>query len=82
MCCTNHYAAVQLHRTMALNGCSLLVKLHADLLSRHASPLEVYVLWRSTKGVKVLRPTRFVIDATENSRGGVAAEVRGSQTGL
>ena len=53
MCCTNHYAAVQLHRTMALNGCTLLVKLHADLLSRHASPLEVYVLWRSTKEVKI-----------------------------
>ena len=27
----------------------ILAELHGDLFSRHASPLEVYVLWRSTK---------------------------------
>ena len=61
----------------------ILAKLHADLFSRHASPLVVYVfLWRSTKEVKMVCPTRFVADATENSKeGGVAAEVSSSQTG-
>ena len=58
-------------------------ELHADLFSRHASPLEVYVLWRSTKEVKMLSPTRFVADATENGEeGGVAAEVCSSHSGL
>ena len=28
------------------SGCSRLPELHADLLSRHASPLQAYVLWR------------------------------------
>ena len=56
-----------------------LAELHSDLFSRHSSPLEVYVLWRSTKEVKTLCPTRFVVDATENiEEGGVAAEVCGS----
>ena len=37
-------------------------------------------LWRSTKEVKVLCPTTFVVDATENSKkGGEAAEVCSSQ---
>ena len=58
-------------------------ELHADLFSRHASPLEVWVLWQSTKEVKMLCPTKFVVDATENSKeGGVAADVCSSQTGL
>ena len=48
-------------------------------------------LWRLTKEVKMLcptrffvdAPTRFVVDATENSEEeGVAAEVYSSQTGL
>ena len=40
-------------------------------------------LWRSTKEVKMLCPTRFVVDATENSKkGGVAAKGCSSQTGL
>ena len=40
-------------------------------------------LWRSTKEVKMLCPTRFVVDATENSKEGVVvAEVCSSQTGL
>ena len=61
----------------------VLVELHGDLFSRHASPLEVYVLWRSTKDVNMLCPARFVVDATENSKeGGVAAEVCSSQTRL
>ena len=38
-----------------------LTELHADLFSRHATPLEVYVLWRSTKEVKMLCLTRFVV---------------------
>ena len=59
----------------------LLPELHADLFSRHASPLEVCGLWRSTKEVKRLCPTSF--DATENSKeGGVVADVYSSQTGL
>ena len=58
-----------------------LVELNADLFSRHASPLEVCVF--STKEVKMLRPTRFVVDKTESSKErGVAAEVCSSQTGL
>ena len=53
------------------------------LFSRHASPLQVYVLWRSTIEVKMFSPTRYVVDATENSKeGGVAAEVCNSQTGV
>ena len=45
--------------------------------------LKLMFLWRSTKEVKMLCPTRFVVDATENSiEGGVAAEVCNSQTGL
>ena len=60
-----------------------LAELHGDLSSRHASLLEVCVLWRSTKEVNMLCPTRFVVDATENSKeGGVVAEVYSSQTGL
>ena len=59
----------------------VLAELHVDLFSRHASPLEVYVLCRSTKEVNMLCPTRLVVDATENSKeGGVAAEVGSSQT--
>ena len=38
-------------------------------------------LWRSMKEVKMLRPTRFVIDPTENSEEDVAAEMCSSQTG-
>ena len=34
------------------------------------------------KEVKMLCQTRFVVDATENSKGGVAAKVCSSQTGL
>ena len=45
----------------------MLPELHADLFSRHSSPLEAYVLWRSTKYVNMLCPTSFVVDATENS---------------
>ena len=62
---------------------SWLPELHADLLSRHASPLEFCILWRSTKEVNMFCSTRFVVDATENSKeGGVAADVCSSQTGL
>ena len=65
---------------LAHNG---LPELYANLFSRHASPSQVCVLWRSTKEVKMLGPTRFVVDATENSKeGGVAAKVCRSQTGL
>ena len=47
------------------------------------SPLEVCVLWRSTKEVKLLCQTRFAFDAMENSKeGGVPAEVCSSQAGL
>ena len=54
----------------------LMPELHAGLFSCDASPVEVYVLWRSTKEVKVLWPTRFVVDGTENNKeGGVTAEV-------
>ena len=49
-----------------LIGISIFAELQADLFSRHASPLEVCVLWRSTKE-KMLYPTIFVVDATENS---------------
>ena len=56
-----------------------LPEVRADLFSRHASRLDVYVLWRSTEEEviqKMLCPTRFVVDATKNSKGGgVAAEV-------
>ena len=39
-------------------------------------------LWRSTKGVKMLCPTRFFVNATENSEGGgVAAEVAAPRPG-
>ena len=37
---------------------------------------------RSTKEGKMLCPTIFVADATENSKEGVAAEVCSSQIGL
>ena len=38
-------------------------------------------MWRSTIEVKRFRPTRFVVDATENSKeGGVAADISSSQT--
>ena len=54
----------------------LMPELHAGLFSCDASPVEVYVLWRSTKEVKVSWPTRFVVDGTENNKeGGVTAEV-------
>ena len=46
-------------------GYRKLAELHADLFRRHASPLEDCVLWRSTTEVKMLCPTRFVVDATE-----------------
>ena len=40
-------------------------------------------MWWSTKQVKMLCPTRFVVETTQNRKGGgVAAEVRSSQTGL
>ena len=55
---------------------SLLPELHTELFCRHASSLEVYVLWRSTNEVNVLYPTRVVSETTENRKdGGVAAEV-------
>ena len=62
----------------------VLPELHTYLFSRHASPLEVYVFVAiDAAEVKMLRPTRFVVDATENSNeGGVAAEMCSSQTGL
>ena len=60
-----------------------LPELHGDLFSHHASPLEANVLWRSTKEVDILCPTRFVVDETENSQQGVVvAEVCSFQTGL
>ena len=63
-----------------------MAEVHADLFSRHASPFEVYVfvvVGDRAKKVEMFCPTRFVVDATENSKkGGVAAEVCSSQTGL
>ena len=61
--------------------CSV-AEFHGDLFSRHASPSEGWVFWHSTKEVKMLCPTRFVVETTENRTGGVAAEVCSSQTGL
>ena len=46
----------------------ILAELNADLFSHHSSPLEFMFLWPSTKEVKMLCPTRFVVDATENSK--------------
>ena len=69
-------------RDRAERGLYLLAELLSDLFSRHANPLEV-LFWRSTKEVNMLCPTRFVVDAPENSKeGGVAAEVCSSQTRL
>ena len=68
--------AILLDLPPSISSVDVVPELHADLFSRHASPLEVCVLWRSTKEVKMLCPTRFVVDATENSKeGGVAADV-------
>ena len=61
----------------------ILAELHADLFTRDTSPVEGYVSWRSTKEeVKMLRPTRFVVGATESRKGGAAAELCSSQTAL
>ena len=58
-------------------------ELHADLFSRHASPLEAYFLWRSQIEVKMVCPTVFMVDSMESSSKGVGvAEVCSSQTGL
>ena len=58
-------------------------ELHAELFSCHTSLFEVCVFAAVAEEVKMLRPTRFVIIATENSKeGGVAADVCSSQTGL
>ena len=61
----------------------VLAELHGDLFSRHASPLEGHIfVVVDDRGEDVLS-TRFVVDATENSKeGGVAAEVYSPQTGL
>ena len=62
-----------------------MAELHGDLFSRHASPIEGYVfVVVDDRGEDVYcSPTRFVYDATENSKkGGVAAEVYSPQTGL
>ena len=50
-------------------SCFFLPEFQADLFRYHASTLEVCVLWRSTKEVKMLCPMRLVVDATENSKG-------------
>ena len=59
--------------------------MHADLFSRHASPSEVCVFVavdeRGDPRCYVKRDF-VVVDATENSKGGVAAEVCSSQAGL
>ena len=61
-----------------------IAELHADLFSRHAGPLEgLCFCGGRRKRRKMLCPTRFVADTTENSEEeGVAAEVCSSQTGL
>lgn len=60
-----------------------LPKLHTDLFCRQSSFQKFIFLWRSTKDVKMLRPTGFAIDATEDSKErGVAAEMFSSQTEL
>ena len=55
--------------------------MHGDLFSLHASPLEGYVFVAVVE-VKMFCPTRFVVDATENSKEeGVAAGVYSPQNG-
>ena len=56
-----------------------LPELHADLFSRHANPL--YVLFsggRRKSEVKMLYPTRLVVDATENSNPDLSYEREGA----
>ena len=53
--------------------CIILSELHPDLFCRHASSVEVH------REFNMLCPAIFVLDATEISRGGVAAEVCSSQ---
>ena len=46
-------------------------ELHADFFGRRASPLDDYILVAvDERGEDVLCPTRFVVDATKNSKGG------------
>ena len=48
---------------------------HGDVFSRHGSLLVVYVLWRSTNEVNVLRPDEIRRRCNGNSKeGGVTAE--------
>ena len=58
-----------------------LAELHADLFSRHASPLELCVFVAVDERGEDVMPDEiklFVVDATENSKqGGVAAEALG-----
>ena len=46
----------------------VLTELNADLFSRHASPLEVYVFVAVDDRGEDVCPTRFVVDATENRK--------------
>ena len=79
----NSWNACILSCVLFIPALTWLPESHTGLFSRHGSPLDLYVLWRSKKQVKILCPTRFVVDATENSKeGGVVAEVYSSQTGL
>ena len=55
-------------RSPPCTGIILLAELNADLFSRHASPLEVYVFVAVDDRGEDVCPTRFVVDATENRK--------------
>ena len=79
----NSWNACILSCVLFIPALTWLPESHTGLFSRHGSPLDLYVLWRSKKQVKILCPTRFVVDATENRKEGrVSAEVYSFQTGL
>jgi len=65
------------------NGIQGPAELHADFFSAMLVLWEFMFLWRSRIEVKMLCPTRFVVDSMESSKkGGRVAEVCSSQTGL
>ena len=64
--------AIDTHCTLSdgkhINNILYFLNLHADLFSRHASPREVYVLWRSTKEVNMSDEICRRCDRTPNSK--------------
>ena len=71
--------------TIGFECCLLmeLPELHADLFSRHASPLEVYVfVVVDERGEDVMSDEIFRRCKENSKEGGVAAEACSSQTGL